>query len=129
MGNYCYMGFAAHEVGYLEINGTLNYINSGVKLINLKELRKMKATKLFVNYYNYFGTKKVDEYLINAVFYNKIKFLPFKYGIPDFEQHPIIASPKVFYNNLNGLCPGTPEDMINGSQNRSITHGSYKQNK
>ena len=129
MGNYYYMGFPAHETGYLEINGTHNFINSGVILINLKELRKMNATKLFVNYYNNFGTKKVDEYLINAVFYNKIKFLPFKYGIPDFEPNPIIASPTVFYNSLNGFCPGTPEDMINGSQNRSITHGAYKKEK
>ena len=49
MGKYCYMGFPGHEIGYMVINGTRNFINSGVLLINLKELRKMKATKLFEN--------------------------------------------------------------------------------
>ena len=125
MREYYYMGFPGHEIGYMEINGTRNFINSGVMLINLKELRKINATQLFANYYNKFGTKKVDEYLINAVFYNKIKFLPFIYGIPDFQPEWVIRSPTIFYNSLKGFCPGTPEDMINASKNRVITHGAY----
>ena len=129
MGNYCYMGFPGHEISYMEINGTSNFINTGVMLVNLKELRKYNATKLFVDYYNNFGTKKIDEYLINAVFYNKIKFLPFIYGIPDFRPDPVIGSPTLFYKSLRGFCPGSPEDMINGSKNRAITHGSYTFNK
>ena len=46
MGKYCYMGFPSHEIGYLEINGTHNYINSGVMLVNLKELRKKESNKI-----------------------------------------------------------------------------------
>ena len=126
MGNYCYMGFPGHEIGYMEINGTRNFINSGVMLVNLKRLREINAPQLFENYYNEFGTKKVDEYLINVIFYDKIKFLPFIYGIPDFEEHHIIGSPTIFYESLNGSCPGTPEDMIKASENRVITHGAYK---
>ena len=124
--NYCYMGFPGHEISKMEINGTRNFINSGVMLINLKQLRKMNATKLFENFYNKFGTKKFDEYLINILFYDKIKFLPLIYGIPDFEPHPIIGSPTKFYKSLKGFYPGTEEDMINSSRNRTITHGAYK---
>ena len=126
IGNYCYMGFPGHEISKMEINGTRNFINSGVMLINLKKLREMNATQLFENYYNKFGTKKVDEYLINILFYNKIKFLPLIYGIPDFEPDKIIGSPSIFYKSLKGFCPGTEEDMINSSRNRIITHGAYK---
>ena len=44
MGDKYYMGFPAHEINYLEINGTRNFINSGVMLINLKFLRKVNAS-------------------------------------------------------------------------------------
>ena len=97
IGEYCYRGFPGHELGYKELFGTRNFINSGVILINLKKLREMKAHKLFEKYYNEYGTEKVDEYLINILFYNKITFLPFIYGIPDFEEpHHIIGSPSIF---------------------------------
>ena len=56
-------------------------------LINLKLLRSVKASLLFSKYYYTYGTQKVDEYLINIIFYNKISFLPFEYGIPDFEKN------------------------------------------
>ena len=126
MGNYCYMGFPGHELGYIEINGTRNFINSGVMLINLKILREEDAPKLYENYYYEHGTQKVDEYLINVIFYERIKFLPFIYGIPDFEPHHIIGSPSIFWNSLNGFCNGTEKEMIAADVNRCITHGAYK---
>ena len=125
MGDYCYMGFPGHEIGYVEINGTRNFINSGVMLINLKKLREENAPKLYEDYYRKYGTKKVDEYLINVVFYDKIKFLPFIYGIPDFQKLYIIDSPSFFWNTLNGYCNGTEEEMISADVNRCITHGAY----
>ena len=67
-----YLGFPGHEVSSLSINGTRNFINTGVILINLKLLREINSLKLIENYYKSHGTKKVDEYLINVVFYNKI---------------------------------------------------------
>ena len=127
MGDYYYMGFPGHDMTYRVFNGTRNFINSGVMLINLKELRKINAPSLFEEYYYNYGTEKVDEYLINALFYNKIKFLPFIYGIPDFEKgHDIIGSPSIFWNSLNGYCNGTEEEVISASKNRVITHGAYK---
>jgi lipopolysaccharide biosynthesis glycosyltransferase len=130
MGDKYYMGFPGHEVGYLEINGTRNFINSGVMLINLKSLRRINASLLFDNYYNTYGTKKVDEYLINVIFYNKISFLPFKYGIPDFEKGQHIAdSPSFFWKTLKGHSNGTEEEMISASNNRTITHGAYRVDK
>ena len=65
MNDKYYMGFPAHEISYLVINGTRNFINSGVMLINLKLLRKINAPKIFEEYYKIHGTRKVDEYLIN----------------------------------------------------------------
>ena len=121
-----FMGFPGHEIGYTEINGTRNFINTGVILMNLKSLRKINATRIFENYFRNYGTKKVDEYLINIIFYDKISFLPFKYGIPDFlKGDKIVDSPSYFWNTFNGYCNGTMEEMIEGSNNRIITHGAY----
>ena len=126
MNDYYYMGFPGHEVGYIEFNGTRNFINSGVILVNLEKLREFDAPKLYEEFYNNYGTKKVDEYMINALFYDKIKFLPFIYGIPDFEPHEIIGSPSIFWDSLKGYCNGTKRQMISASVNRTITHGAYK---
>ena len=121
-----YMGFPAHEISYLVIQGTRNFINSGVILINLKLLRKINATKIYEEYYKIHGTKKVDEYLINVIFYDKIAFLPFKYGIPDFiKGHRIISSPSIFWHNLKGYSNRTENEMIESSKDPFITHGSY----
>jgi len=130
MGDKYYMGFPAHEISYLEINGTRNYINSGVMLINLKFLRRVNASLLFEKYFHTYGTKKVDEYLINVIFYNKISFLPFEYGIPDFEKGiKRISSPSFFWKSLKGYSNATEEQMISASNNRIITHGSYRLDK
>ena len=130
MGNKYYMGFPGFEVSYFEINGTRNFINSGVMLINLKMLRSVNASLLFSKYYYTYGTQKEDEYLINAIFYNRISFLPFEYGIPDFENtttiNHIIKSPSYFWKSLNGFSNGTEEEMISASNNRIITHGAYR---
>ena len=86
--------------------------------MNLEKLRKVNASLLFDKYYYTYGTTKVDEYLINVIFYNKISFLPFKYGIPDFEKGQRIAdSPSFFWNTLHGFSNGTEEEMISGSNN------------
>lgn len=126
IGNYYYMGFPANDLTKFEFNGTRNYINSGVMLINLKKLREINATLIYQEYYKKFGTKKVDEYLINVIFYDKIKFLPLKYGIPDF--NPIkkaLSSPSMFLRTFKNLTNFTDSDMIYASKNRVITHGSY----
>lgn len=121
-GKY-YMGTPGLELGKVVINGTRNFINSGVLLINLKELRKINATKLFEIYYNQYGTKKEDEYLINVVFYNYIGFLPFKFGVPDFNNTNFNTIK--FYKRYNGYCNRTLEELIEASNNPSITHGAY----
>ena len=126
MGDKCYMGFPSHEISYIEINGTRNFINSGVMLVNLKLLRKVNASYLYDQFYQSYGTKKYDEHLINTIFCNRISFLPFIYGIPDFEKgHHIIDSPSFFWKTLNGYSNGTEEEMISASNNRIITHGAY----
>lgn len=126
MDDYYYMGFPGHEVGYMEFNGTRNFINSGVMLINLEKLRELNVPQIYESFYNQYGTKKVDEYMINAIFFDKIRFLPFIYGIPDFEPHDIIGSPSIFWNSLKGYSNGTEKEMISANINRTITHGAYK---
>jgi lipopolysaccharide biosynthesis glycosyltransferase len=116
IGDKYFMGFPAHEISYFVINGTRNYINSGVMLINLKLLRRINASLIFDKYFHNYGTKKFDEYLINVIFYNKISFLPFEYGIPDFEKkRKIIGSPSIFWKSLKGYSNGTEEQMISAS--------------
>lgn len=121
-GNY-YLGFPALEIGELVINGTRNYISSGVMLINIKELRKVNAPYLFEKYYKNYGTKKVDEYLINIVFFNKIGFLPYKFGLPDFNNNNLKISN--FWLKYKGYSNGTLEELIKASEDPTITHNSY----
>ena len=130
MGDKFYMGFPGLEIANIEINGTRNFINSGVILINLKLLRKVNASLLFDNYYYTYGTKKVDEYLINVIFYNKISFLPFEYGIPDFEKkNKFFNSPSQLWKLFKGYSNCTEKEMILASNNRIITHGAYTYSK
>jgi len=126
MGNYYYMGFPGHDLVFTIFNGTRNFINTGTILINLKKIREVNAPILFQDYYNKYGTQKVDEYLINAVFYNKIKFLPLIYGIPDFGAGAkITSSPSHFVEAFKNLTNFTKEEMESVHENRAITHGCY----
>ena len=80
--------------------------------------------------YRKHGTKKVDEYLINAVFYDKIKFLPLIYGIPDFGAgNEITSSPHYFWNEFKNFTNFTLFDFNNSSENRAITHNCYEAKK
>ena len=74
--------------------------------------------------------KKVDEYLINAVFYDKIKFLPLIYGIPDFgASERVTISPSHFVKEFQNLPNFTISEMEYAHQNRVITHGCYDMTK
>ena len=127
MKDYYYMGIPNLEIAQMVINGTRNFIGAGVMLINLKELRKKKASNLFEDYYNIYGTKKNDEYLINVVFYNKIGFLPLKFGLPDFDKKGFTV--KNFYKAFNGHLNINLQKFIIGSKNPTITHNCYTLNK
>ena len=127
MGKYYYLGFPGHDLVNFEINGTRNFINSGCMLVNLEKLRECNAPKLFFDFYEKFGTKKYDEYVINSVFYNKISFLPLIYGIPDFGfTNPSTSTPEVFLKKFKNYINYTVEDMEYASKNRVITHGCYE---
>jgi len=127
MGKYYYLGFPGHDLVHFEINGTRNFINSGCMLVNLEKLRECNAPKLFFDFYEKFGTKKYDEYVINSVFYNKIAFLPLIYGIPDFGfTNPSTSTPEVFLKKFNNYINYTVEEMEYASKNRVITHGCYE---
>ena len=126
MGKYYYLGFPGHDLVKFSFNGTRNFINSGVMLINLKKLREINATKLFKDFYQKFGTRKYDEYILNGVFYDKIGFLPLKYGIPDFNKNNSkLRSPSYFVSIFKKLINFTEKDMEVASKNRVISHGCY----
>ena len=127
IGKYYFLGFPALDLTIYQFRGTRNYISSGVMLINLKKLREVNAPKLFKDYYMKYGTKKVDEYLINAVFYDKISFLPLIYGIPDFGTgNSFTISPELFLNRFKNFTNFTSFDMKNASKFRAITHNCYE---
>ena len=58
-----------------------NYINAGVIIMNLKKIREDNMTPVMCQeaYHNY---PSVDQDVINKLFYNNIKLLPFKYNVP-----------------------------------------------
>ena len=130
MGKYYYMGFPDHDITNYEFNGSRNFINSGVMLINLKKLRQVNAPKLFQEYYNNFGSLKEDEYLINAIFYDKISFLPLIYGIPDFGAgSKYTISYFHFWNEFKNFTNWTLLELENASYHRAITHNCYETKK
>ena len=60
------------------------FICAGVMLMNLKLIREAHLFDTFKNYYLNFYNKKIyynDQYIINALFRDKIDFLPPKFGI------------------------------------------------
>ena len=127
MGKNYYMGFPGHDLTFIEFHGTRNFINTGCILINLKKLREVNATFLLQDYYNKYGSKKVDEYLINAVFYDKIAFLPLKYGIPDFGAgRRFTRNSSHFLKQFKNYINYTEEEMEYASQHRVITHNCYE---
>lgn len=63
----------------LGIDSYDQYINSGVLLLNLKEMRKNDVYTKFTQLLNK-EFSKLDQDIINAVFYNKIMFLPPEYN-------------------------------------------------
>lgn len=69
------------------------YINAGVLLLNLEQIRKENYTKKFVELVKKdFPT--VDQDVINSACFNKIKHLPFKYNVmPKCEMH--LQNPKI----------------------------------
>ena len=130
MGKYYYMGFPDHDITNYEFQGKRNFINSGVMLINLKKLREINAPKLFQDYYIKYGSLKEDEYLINAVFYDKISFLPLIYGIPDFGAgSKYTVSYLDFWNEFKNFTNFTLFDFENASIHRAITHNCYETKK
>ena len=130
MGKNYYMGFPDHDITKYEFKGRRNFINSGVMLINLKKLREINAPKLFQDYYRRYGSLKEDEYLINAIFYDKISFLPLIYGIPDFGAGSIYTiSLSHFYNEFKNFTNFTLFDLENASEHRVITHNCYEKKK
>ena len=130
MGKFYYMGFPGLDLVNYQFNGTRHFINSGVMLINLKKLREINSTNLFEEYYIKYGSRKEDEYLINAVFYDKISFLPLIYGIPDFGAGSYFTlNPFHFLRKFRNLINYTKYDIESASLNRVITHGCYERKK
>ena len=64
----------------LGLDSMRNYINAGVLLMNLEEIRRDNVTQKFVklSQKNY---ETVDQDVINVACYNKIKLLPLKYNV------------------------------------------------
>lgn len=91
----------------IDINNK-KYICDGVMLMNLELIRKDNIYKKFRSYYIRFYKKKKyfgDQHIINALFADKIGFLPPKFGIWFIDDNTIKAylnlKPKIY--NLNEL--------------------------
>ena len=127
MGIYYYLGIPDHDINHFEFNGKRTFINSGVLLINLKKLREANSSVLYKNFYEHHRILKADEYIMNSVFYDKISFLPFKYGLPDFgEGNHITATPSNYCKEFHNYVNCTESGMETDSKNRVITHNCYE---
>lgn len=56
------------------------YVNAGVLLMNLDEMRKHDLTDKFIDYLKY-DMESQDQDIINSCCYGKITFLPFQYNV------------------------------------------------
>lgn len=56
------------------------YINAGVLLLNLEEMRKHDLASMFMDYLKY-DMECQDQDIINSCCYGKIKILPFRYNV------------------------------------------------
>ena len=65
---------------------TKKYINAGIILFNLKEMRKNNIENKMREFAITHKLKTYDQTAINAICYNNIQILPFKYGLFAFDS-------------------------------------------
>ena len=101
-GNYV-LGYPFHTADSLdgwEKEHFKVYVNGGVLLFNINELRKtnMDLKLLLYNFENFQKTHFLEQDTLNYVYKDKIGFLPFKYGVYLFgtiEEYKKIYLPKM----------------------------------
>lgn len=78
------------------------YINSGVLLMNLKQLRKKKMDRHFLNLLNtwHFDCIAPDQDYLNAMCRDKILYLDECWDTMPNPQHPPLENPKLIHYNL-----------------------------
>ena len=77
--------FMISELKPFGIN-TNKYINAGIILFNLKEMRKNNIENKMREFAITHKLKTYDQTAINAICYNNIQILPFKYGLFAFDS-------------------------------------------
>ena len=78
------------------------YVNSGVLLMNLKELREKKFTRHFLNLLNkyHFDTVAPDQDYLNVICYGKILYLEEEWDAMPTEGGKELKNPKLIHYNL-----------------------------
>ena len=97
-----FLGIASSGLDYLGIKAN-NWINAGVLLLNLKQIREdNKCFDLLNITKNGVNLKNDDNTVINYAFYPKIGKLPIKYGIFNFyDKHDIERYSKFLRQKIN----------------------------
>ena len=92
------MNYVENAVG---VKGT-EYINSGVLLMNLKELRERNFDSHFLNLLNtyHFDSVAPDQDYINAMCNGKIHYLPECWDAMPNDNKPALEAPKLIHYNL-----------------------------
>ena len=121
-GNNYILGYPFHTPYTIDKFGIKSqyYINGRVLLINIKEIRKKNEDINLLEYTikNYGRTVFFEQDTLNYIYYNKIGFLPFKYGIylyGDFEGFK-----KNYYNKYRVKLNLT--EIENAIEDPSIVH-------
>lgn len=78
------------------------YINSGVLLMNLKELREHSFDKHFLSLLNtyHFDSVAPDQDYINAICNGRIHYLDYKWDFMPNNERPIMENPSLVHYNL-----------------------------
>lgn len=78
------------------------YINSGVLLMNLKQLREKKLDEHFLHLLNqyHFDSVAPDQDYLNALCYGKILYLPQTWNTTPNENRPTVDNAKLIHYNL-----------------------------
>jgi len=105
--------FTKQHCELLEIPDAKNYINAGVVIINLKQIREENLTEVFTEVaQNNYPT--VDQDVINKVCYGRIKLLPVEYNV---------MTKYDFLNSTDDLLKVYPKDELDRAiKNPKIIH-------
>lgn len=128
MKNNIVMGWLDNGFGKTkaeEFNITIKaYITAGVILFNIKKMREENITDKFFNFMNkyYYKLYQEDQTIINLVLYDRIGYLPPKYGIWTYNKVEDLIHHNHFLNKSSPIKCYDDLELIDALNDPGIAH-------